>query len=114
MDENHGSSGFTLLEALIALAILSSVSLVSLRATGENLSRIADSGWADRASVLGRDQLLTLKTRGLKGAAQGSFAPDYPEMIWRATVSDVEGGRKIELTVSEGAREISIEEFVFP
>ncbi|MDE5831682.1 MAG: prepilin-type N-terminal cleavage/methylation domain-containing protein [Desulfovibrio sp.] len=109
-------AGFTLLEVLIALAILSSVSLVVLRATGDNLTRIAANGWEDRATALGRDKLINLKAGGLKGNAQGNFGPDQPQLTWRASVTELDdgAGRLIALTVSEGDREISIEEIVFP
>lgn len=39
--------GFTLLEVLIALAILSTVALLAVRVSGDSLTQLAETGWED-------------------------------------------------------------------
>lgn len=109
-------NGFTLLEVLIALAILSAVALVVLRATGEGIAQMGDNGWKDRALLLGRNQLIKLRQEAHGGNTQGNFSPDFPEIKWRVRISDLRDGegRKIELTVIEGSRELLLEQIIFP
>lgn len=47
---------------------------------------------------------------------RGTFAPDYPDISWQAAVSPMEDipGRKLELTVKEGPREVLLEQIVIP
>ena len=108
--------GFTLLEVLVALAILSIVALTVLRATGEGLRGMAENGWKDRAILLGRNQMILLSLNGFKGGLQGNFAPDYPEISWKAKITEIRDakGRRLEMIVSEGAHEILLEELLFP
>lgn len=108
--------GFTLLEVLIALTILSGVSLVVIRAVGDGMVQIADSSWRDQAVHLGRMQLDKLASGTLRGSLQGSFAPDYPNLSWKAAVSSLNDapGRKLELTVREGERSVVLERIIIP
>ena len=77
---------------------------------------MADNGWKDRALLLGRNQLILLSLQNFKGSLQGNFAPDYPEISWKVKISDLKNGkgRKLEMLVSEGSHEISLEELLFP
>lgn len=115
---NRASSekGFTLLEVLVALTILGMIAMTVLRATGDGLLSMADNGWKDRAALLGRNQFILLSLKGFKGGMQGNFAPEHPEISWRVRISNIRDGkgRKVRLTVSEGAHEISLEELLFP
>lgn len=108
--------GFTLLEVLLALAILSGVSLVVIRAVGDGMVQIGDSAWKDRAVRLGRMQIIKLSRGNGKMGLRGTFAPDYPDIAWQATVAPMEDipGRKLELTVKEGPREILLEQILIP
>lgn len=107
-------AGFTLLEVLIALTILGAVSLVVIRAVGDGMVEIADSAWKDRAVRLGRMQIERLGSA--KGGSRGSFAPDYPHIIWQASISPLEDvpGRRLELVVKEGGREVMLERIIIP
>lgn len=109
-------AGFTLLEVLIALTILSAVSLVVIRAVGDGMAQIGDNGWTDQAARLGLSQMTRIMQQGAKGSAQGSFAPDYPDIRWTAKVSGIDSapGRKLELTVRQGKRELMLERILIP
>lgn len=110
------NKGFTLLEVLIALAILSAVALVVLRSTEEDLAQMGDNGWKDRAILLGRNQLIKLQLQDNNGNMQGSFAPEYPQMKWSLHIVSLAGGegRKLELKVTEGSREVLLEQILYP
>lgn len=109
-------AGFTLLEVLIALTILGGVSLVVIQAVGDGMVQIADSAWKDRAVRLGRMQLDKLAGGTIKGGLRGSFAPDYPAIAWQASISPLEDvpGRRLELVVREGGREVALERIIIP
>lgn len=109
-------SGFTLLEVLIALAILSGVSLVVLKAVGDGMVSIAGSAWRDQAVRLGRMQIEKLADDSLKSGLRGSFAPVCPDMAWQASITPLDDvpGRKLELTVREGSRKIVLERILLP
>ena len=114
MTKKARPSGFTLLEVLIALAILSAVALAALRVTGESLSQAADNDWKDRALLLGRNQLIKLTQQKITANSQGNFAPDYPQISWKSIVTEARdsGGYKLEIIVTEGRREIVLEKLV--
>ena len=109
-------NAFTLLEVLIALAILGAVALVVLRATGEGMAQMGDNGWRDQALLLGRNQMLKLQQQGFGGNMQGTFAPDFPDIKWSLRITELRNGegRKLEMTMTEGSREVSLEQIIFP
>lgn len=110
------SAGFTLLEVLISLAILSGVSLLVIRAVGDGLVWIGDSGWRDLAAILGREQIARLVRQDLRGNMRGTFSPDFPDISWQANVTSLDDipGRKLEVLVREGRRELLLEQIIIP
>ena len=50
--------GFTLLEVLIALAILSTVALLAVRVSGDSLTQLAETGWEDGVLRAGRGKMI--------------------------------------------------------
>lgn len=109
---------FTLLEVLIALAILSTVALVIIRATGEGLVQIGENGWKDLATRLGRNQMLILRQQGMRNTVKGNFGPAYPQLAWEAKFSDLRDlpGRKMQLIVRNAVdgQEIVLERIIVP
>ena len=52
--------GFTLLEVLIALAILSTVALLAVRVSGDSLTQLAETGWEDGVLRAGRGKMIQM------------------------------------------------------
>ena len=52
--------GFTLLEVLIALAILSTVALLAVRVSGDSLAQLAETGWEDGVLRAGRGKMIQM------------------------------------------------------
>ena len=104
------------MEVLIALAILSGMALAALRLAGDGLTELANNGWRDRATLLGRNKMLSLEREGSQGAARGDFGPDHPEIKWRTRLRDLGKGkgRMLELSVEEGANEVTLEKWLAP
>lgn len=75
--------GFTLLEVMIALAIMAGVVLTLISAFNTQLDRVARSREETVAAMLGRAKLEELEL--LKGAqpAEGTFAPTAPDLHWK-------------------------------
>ena len=113
-------TGFTLLEVLVALSLLAIVALAVIRACGEGLVQVGDSGWTDTAVRVGRARMYEIVQSGGNGNLQGTFAPQYPEMRWRAHVHDLRDlpGRRLEFIITEGEEkarhEISLEQILYP
>lgn len=113
-------AGFTLLEVLVALSLLAIVALAVIRACGEGLVQVGDSGWADTAVRVGRARMYEIVLSGGNGNLQGTLAPQHPEMQWRAHVHDLQGlpGRRLEFIISEGEgkerHEIFMEQILYP
>lgn len=110
------TSGFTLLEVLVALAVLSSVALLVIRATGEEIARAADNGWRDLAVDLGRKRLVELARSGFNGSGQGTFAPEYPDISWKAGCRQIDdkGTRLLTITVFRGKNDVVLEKVLAP
>ena len=112
--------GFTLLEVLVALSVLSLVALLVIRVSGDSLSQLAETGWADQAVRLGRARLVTLLREDRKNLEQwGTLAPEMPEVEWRSKLYALRGlnGKRLEFTLTETqgtrGREVVLE-YVLP
>lgn len=113
--------GFTLLEVMIALVLLSTVAILAVRVSGDSQRELAESSWYDEVARLGRNKMIVLLQQR-KGSALnqwGTLAPELPEVQWRAKMYGLqcrEGQRLEFLLVQElrsGKRELVLE-YVFP
>ncbi|MBS6830509.1 MAG: prepilin-type N-terminal cleavage/methylation domain-containing protein [Desulfovibrio sp.] len=112
--------GFTLLEVLVALTVLSLVALLVIRVSGDSLSQLAETGWADQAVCLGRAKLVALLREDRKNLEQrGTLAPEMPEVEWHSKLYSLRGlnGKRLEFTLTEAQgtlkREVVLE-YVLP
>lgn len=105
------NAGFTLLEVLVALAILAGA-LTSLVVVSNNqLATVIRDREATTALLLARakmDDPAFLSS----SVSEGNFAPDYPEISWQrqATPGDYPGLTRYRLTVAwqQGSRSLSL------
>lgn len=105
------TGGFTLLEVLVALAIMAGALTTLVVSFNYHLSVTLRDREETTALLLGRallDDPLFLKN----AAAEGTFAPGYPETTWKRQVTPAPfpGLQRYVLTVSwqKGARSLSL------
>jgi general secretion pathway protein I len=89
------SSGFTLLEVLVAMLVLALAFVTLLGLHGRNIKVIAVNRDLTRATLLGRSLLTQIQTQvltdGLDSLSSGAGAfPDYPGYRWEVDVSETE------------------------
>lgn len=112
--------GFTLLEVLIALTILSTVALLAVRVSGDSLSLLAETGWEDEVLRAGRGKLIQMIRQDPESLDQwGTLAPDFPDVEWHSKLVSLQSmeGKRLEFRLVEnrGAnyRELLLE-YVLP
>lgn len=112
-------SGFTLLEVMIALAIMAGVILTVITSFNYHLSMVSRNREETIAVLLARskldDPVFTANQAG-----KGTFAPDWPDIAWETVIkpADIPGTasllNQLTLTVSWDAerRKISLVKYV--
>lgn len=95
--------GFTLLEVMVALAIMASVVLTLLSSVNYHLGIIAGERESTALTLLARFQMAELEQNPVKG--EGTFAPSHPEMNWKAELlpADLPGLQKLVVSVKRGS-----------
>ncbi len=76
--------GFTLLEVMVALAIMAGVILTVLGAVNYHLTIIANERDSTVLTILARAKMAELELQGIPQKAEGSLAPAHPELSWQA------------------------------
>ncbi len=99
--------GFTLLEVAIALAIMAGVILTVISAINYHLSIVTRDREETVAALLAGAKLEDLELTqkdALKTAQEGTFAPEHPDISWKAEVAptQITFFRKLTLTVTWG------------
>ncbi len=113
-------AGFTLLEVLVAVAILAIAMVAILKANVQNLDALTKSRETTTASLLAASKLAEIEAAGVAnwGESQGDFGEDYPEFTWQVetTSTEVEGLERITVIVQRSGgvagREVRIEELM--
>jgi general secretion pathway protein I len=93
--------GFTLLEVMIALAILAGVILTVISSFNYHLSVVERDREETIAVLMGRAKLDDPDFKAVDGE-KGTFAPDRPEIAWRTDIKPTEypGVSRVSLTLS--------------
>lgn len=80
--------GFTLLEVMVALAIMAGVVLTVLGSVNYHLGIIAAERDSTALTILGRyrldEMLMERQQTPLPDKSEGTFAPLHPELTWQA------------------------------
>lgn len=79
--------GFTLLEVLIALAIMATVILTVLASVNYHLDIVSAERDSTALTILARNRLAELELGALPDRSEGTMAPDHPELTWHAELS---------------------------
>jgi general secretion pathway protein I len=108
------SSGFTLLEVMIAVAVIAVALLALLGSQSQGLSLANESRFNTTASLLAQGKMAEIeavKDRRDLASASGDFGDDFPDYAWQLSIDDVSlagGGqvsdhlKRIDLAVSWG------------
>jgi general secretion pathway protein I len=115
------AQGFTLLEVLVAVAILAIAMVAILKANVQSLDTLTKSRETSTASLLAASKLAEIEAAGVAKWTElrGDFGEDYPDYTWEVETSstEVEGLVRVVVIVQrEGAGaggEVRIEELLF-
>jgi general secretion pathway protein I len=93
--------GFTLLEVMVALAILAGVILTVITSFNYHLSVVSRDREETIAVILGRAKLDDPGFTATNGG-KGTFAPDRPDIAWKTEIipTDYPGVKRLVFTVS--------------
>ena len=102
--------GFSLLEVMVALAIMAGVTLTILGSVNYHLSIIANERDSTAMTLLARARMVEAEQSPAKG--EGSFAPAHPGLTWKTDLlpADLPGLQKLVVTVHRTAdgREVAL------
>jgi general secretion pathway protein I len=108
--------GFTLLEVMVALAIMASVILTVLGAVNYHLTIIANERDSTALSLLARAKLAELVQQGISEKSDGTLAPAHPELVWQAELfpTDLPVLQKLVVRVwrDSDKREVVLEQYL--
>lgn len=98
--------GFTLLEVMIAMAILSITLVAVFQSQSQSISMAGSSRFLTTASLLAQSRMVEIDAadpREVK-AENGDFGEDFPDYRWQVEIADteIEVLKKISLTVTNG------------
>lgn len=83
--------GFTLLEVMVALAIMASVIVTVLGSLNYHTGILASERDSTELTLLARTRLLELEQQpALAQRSEGTFAPQHPEIVWQAELFPTE------------------------
>jgi general secretion pathway protein I len=99
--------GFTLLEVMIAMAILAITLVAIYQSQSQSISMASDSRFLTTASLLAQSRMAEIDAAEPRSvvSANSDFGDDYPGYTWRLEVSAVEELpllKRMTLTVTQG------------
>ncbi len=89
--ETHKSSGFTLLEVMIAVAIIAIALVAALGSQSQSVSLASEAKFATTVAFLAQGKMAELEVQDTEGlnSDSGDFGEDYPGYRWESEVSDI-------------------------
>ena len=100
-------AGFTLLEVMIALAMLAIALVTAFQSQSQSISMASESRFATTAPLLAQGKMAEIEAVKLSEvtASEGDFGDAFPDYKWRIEVSDTEfeALKKIEVQVASTA-----------
>jgi general secretion pathway protein I len=111
--------GFTLLEVMVALAIMASVILTVLGAVNFQLGIVANERDNTAFTLLARVRMTELEEQGaLAQKSDGTLAPAHPDLTWQAELfpTELPGLKKLVVRVRRASdkREVALERYIIP
>ncbi|OGP13453.1 MAG: hypothetical protein A2054_05365 [Deltaproteobacteria bacterium GWA2_55_10] len=104
MKNQARDKGFTLIEVVAALAILSGAVVMLLSSFNYHLGAAARSRDEVLSTVLGMEKIEEMRLAGGKGGLEGDFGEAYPEFRWTLLEEDsgLKGVKRNEFKVTNG------------
>jgi len=100
----NSSPGFTLLEVMLAMAILAIALVAVFQSQSQSISMAGQARFATTVSLLAQSKMAEVETMdpGEINADSGDFGDDFPDYSWKVDLSEtqVENVKKIEVTVT--------------
>lgn len=86
------ASGFTLIEVMIAMAILAIALVAVFQSQSQSVSMETRSRFITTASLLAQSKMAEIEMAGLENfsATQGDFGDQFPDYSWTARIKDTE------------------------
>lgn len=110
-------AGFTLIEVLASLAILSGVIVTVIYTLNYHMTIVQRIKYETTATLLAREKVEDINLRGLPSEKEGAFPRPHEMFRWRYEIGDipVSGIEKINLTVGWGEKgeTLSVETYRF-
>lgn len=98
------TSGFTLMEVMIAMTILAIALVAIFQSQSQSISMATDSRFMTTASLLAQSKMVEVEAAATldNHTEDGDFGPDYPEYTWHLEVGDtlMPQFKKINITVT--------------
>ena len=98
------TNGFTLMEVMIAMAILAIALVAVFQLLSQSISMSTESRFMTTAALLAQSKMVESEvvTTLTNHKEDGDFGPDYPQYTWRLEVGDTQLAqfKKIEVTVT--------------
>jgi general secretion pathway protein I len=100
----HPDKGFTLLEVMIAMAILAIALVTIFQSQSQSISMTGNSRFLTTASLLAQGKMAEIEMLDMKDVRtdNGDFGDGFPDYSWRVELKDTDFDvvKKIELTVT--------------
>jgi len=97
-------SGFTLMEVMIAMAILAIALVAVFQSQSQSISMSTDSRFMTTASLLAQSKMAEVEASSTldNQSKDGDFGLDYPQYIWHMEIGDTQllQFKKIDVTVT--------------
>jgi general secretion pathway protein I len=97
------TKGFTLLEVMIAVALMAIALVTLIGSQAQSVAVMDDVRFQSIAAVLAREKLTDLRLLDFEqlGGETGNFEQDFEDFVWQTEVTDIPG-YELGLTESEG------------
>ncbi len=99
----NNTKGFTLIEVMIAMAILAAVLVVVFQLQSQSISISTDSRFMTTAALLAQSKMAEVEAGSIMdtNTKDGDFGTDFPDYTWHLDIGDTQipKFRRIEITV---------------